>query len=75
MTDFGMVIELDYYGDELNAVFYKGGKVYIYPMDEVESVVNKLRSAGVEVIDKTVYSQEEEMTYEEYKERYGEPEY
>ena len=72
MTDFDMVIEIDYYGDELNAVFKKGGHIYIYPMVEVEAVVNKLREAGVEVIDKTVYSQEEEMTVEEYVDTYGE---
>lgn len=72
MTDFDMVIEIDYFGSELNAVFKKGGHVYVYPMDEVRDVVDRLEAAGVEVIDKTVYSQEEEMTVEEYYERYGE---
>lgn len=47
-------IEIDYYGDELNAVFRKGDKVYIYPLDEVAEIVNRLYESGALVIDNTV---------------------
>ncbi len=78
MGDYDVIIEIDYYGDELNAVFRKGGRIYIYPLEEVQTLVDILSNGGAEVIDKTVYSQNERMTYEEFKERYrddDEPDY
>ena len=53
MTD-DVTIEIEYYGDELNAVFHKGDKVYIYPLDEVAEIVNRLYESGALVIDNTV---------------------
>lgn len=75
--DYNVWIEIEYFGDELNAVFHHySGRVNIYPLDDVAQLVDKLKAGGAEVIDKTVYSQNERMTYEEYMERYGEvPDY
>lgn len=76
MANYDVWIEIDYFGDELNAVFHKEGQVNVYPLDEVRNVVERLEAGGAEVIDKTVYSQTERMTWDEYKDKYGEePDY
>lgn len=67
-----VVLEIEYYGDELTAVFRKGGHVYTYPLAEVEEIVNRLHDSGAEVIDYTVdgvytvYSQEEDYDERRY---------
>lgn len=61
-----VLIEIDFFGDELTAVFHKDGHIYTYPLAEVEAIVNRLHNSGAEVIDRTVegdytvYSQEED---------------
>lgn len=69
---YDIVLEIDYYGDELNLVIKKGGHVDIYPMDEAQHILDRLepyQDEGVIIKDhtkKTVYSQKDEYTQEEY---------
>lgn len=53
-------IKIETYGDELNAVIRKDGKIYVYPVDEVNNMLDNLLPGWY-----SVYAQEEEFTPEE----------
>jgi hypothetical protein len=66
-----VLIEIDYFGGELNAVVHKGGHIYVYALDDpaAQEFVSRMQSSGAEIIDKTVegdytvYGQETEYEY------------
>ena len=79
-SKYAITIEVDFYGDQENVVVKKGGKVYIYPVEDNPNLFDHLRTKlegekGVKIKDKreheqarlTVYSQMETYTMEEYK--------
>ena len=74
-TKYDIVLEIDYFGDELNVVVRKGGHVYIYPMDGAGAqILDNLLVDGVTLKNKTnmtVYSQKDDYTQEEYDEQFG----
>lgn len=53
-------IEITTFGDELDVVIKKDGKVYVYPVDEVNEMLDKLLPGWY-----SVYAQETEFTPEE----------
>ncbi len=53
-------IEIEFYGDELNAVFRKDNKIYVYPVDDINELLDKLLPGWY-----SVYAQETEFTPEE----------
>ena len=81
-TKYAITIEVDFYGDQENIVVKKGGKVYIYPVEDNPDLFGKLKSRlegepGVKIKDKreqsrlTVNSQIETLTKEEYDMMHG----
>ncbi len=53
-------IEIEFYGDELDVVIRKDGRIYIYPVDEVNEMLDNLLPGWY-----SVYAQETEFTPEE----------
>ncbi len=43
MSDTGDVeVEIEIFGEEANAIFYKGDRVYLYPVEDIEEVLDRL---------------------------------
>ena len=81
-TKYAITVDCDIYGDQENVVIKKGGKIYIYPVEDNPNLFDHLRTKlegekGIKIRDKreqarlTVYSQVEKHTVEDYDKMFG----